>query len=296
MKRQINAVIFILLFFSSSLTAFQYELAICGIFQNEARFLKEWIEFHRLQGVQHFYLINNLSNDNYFEVLQPYINYGIVELSHCNENNPAQWNVIQVCAYNALLSKFQRECKWVAVLDVDEFLFPVEKSNLIEFLKEYEREDIAALYVFWQCYGSTNVYQVPANKLMTNLLIMKAHEQYWLNKWGKSIIRPQKVSGISIHVPNVLPGCFQVTEDKQPYFHGGTFEQPLSYTVSVSKVRINHYWTRDEKFFYEVKLPRYQKWGTPRQDAMGRYLEMNKVQDPIIRRFTPQMNLLMGFQ
>lgn len=36
----------------------EYELAIATIFKNNAPFLKEWIEYHRMQGVKHFYLYN----------------------------------------------------------------------------------------------------------------------------------------------------------------------------------------------------------------------------------------------
>lgn len=30
-------------------------LAVCAIFRDEAPYLAEWIEFHRLVGVEHFY-------------------------------------------------------------------------------------------------------------------------------------------------------------------------------------------------------------------------------------------------
>ena len=50
-----------------------WDLAIATMFQDEARWLKEWLEYHLLVGVQHFYLYNNLSSDNYQDVLQPYI-------------------------------------------------------------------------------------------------------------------------------------------------------------------------------------------------------------------------------
>ena len=30
--------------------------------------------------------------------------------------------------------------------------------------------------------------------------------------------------------------------------------------VYIDKLRINHYWTRDEKYLYEYKIPRYLKW------------------------------------
>ena len=65
---------FTLFVFNNALSQYKYDLAVCAIFKNEARFLKEWIEFYKLIGVEHFYLYNNFSNDNYQDVLQPYIN------------------------------------------------------------------------------------------------------------------------------------------------------------------------------------------------------------------------------
>src|SRR4051812_43400023 len=65
---------------SSKLQYQKYKLVACAIFQNETFFLREWIEYHRIVGVEHFYLYNNLSTDNYLEILQPYIAEGIVEL------------------------------------------------------------------------------------------------------------------------------------------------------------------------------------------------------------------------
>ena len=54
----------------------RYKTAICLIFKDEAPFLQEWIEYHHLIGIEHFYLYNNNSTDNYEEVLKPYIDKG----------------------------------------------------------------------------------------------------------------------------------------------------------------------------------------------------------------------------
>ena len=43
----------------------KYTVAVCAIFKNESVFLKEWLEYHLLIGVEHFYLYNNFSEDNY---------------------------------------------------------------------------------------------------------------------------------------------------------------------------------------------------------------------------------------
>ncbi len=56
----------------------KHTLSVCAIVKNEAKYLKEWIEFHRLVGVDHFYLYNNGNIDSVQKVLSPYIRKGIV--------------------------------------------------------------------------------------------------------------------------------------------------------------------------------------------------------------------------
>ena len=51
----------------------KYTVAVCAIFKNESVFLKEWLEYHLLIGVEHFYLYNNFSEDNYQDILAPYL-------------------------------------------------------------------------------------------------------------------------------------------------------------------------------------------------------------------------------
>ena len=58
---------------------FKYELAIVAILKNEAPYIKEWIDYHLLAGVDHFYLYDNESEDNLKEILQPYIDINIVD-------------------------------------------------------------------------------------------------------------------------------------------------------------------------------------------------------------------------
>ncbi|MGC1878452.1 MAG: glycosyltransferase family 92 protein [Rhabdochlamydiaceae bacterium] len=49
---------------STRLFAYDFEVSVATIFRDEARFLKEWIEFHKLIRVEHFYLYNHRSQDN----------------------------------------------------------------------------------------------------------------------------------------------------------------------------------------------------------------------------------------
>jgi hypothetical protein len=61
----------------------KYYLSILAIFKNESPWIREWIEYHRLVGVEHFYMYNN--DDDTVEsdsILGPYVHDGIVENIH----------------------------------------------------------------------------------------------------------------------------------------------------------------------------------------------------------------------
>ena len=55
-------------------------LSVGAIFRDEADYLQEWIEFHRLVGVERFFLYDNGSVDDWRTVLAPYMRDGIVDV------------------------------------------------------------------------------------------------------------------------------------------------------------------------------------------------------------------------
>lgn len=123
----------------------RYNLSICAIFKNEAKYLKEWIEYHRDFGVDHFYLYNIESRDFFQNILRPYIKDGIVtlinwpEISSDHEGNDAyKWALnTQIPAYeNAVNFLARDETKWLVFIDIDEFLVSSE-GNIKDLLKKY---------------------------------------------------------------------------------------------------------------------------------------------------------------
>ena len=128
----------------------KYNISICAIFRNEAKFLKEWIEFHKIIGVEHFYLYNNFSDDNYQEVLKPYILANEVEL--------IEWPVKQgqMKAYQDCLNRFKDETKWIGFIDLDEFIVPINTHNLYEELKPFEGKYPSVL-IYWKMFGTSGL-------------------------------------------------------------------------------------------------------------------------------------------
>lgn len=224
--------------------SYKQELAICSIFQNEARFFKEWLEFHKLVGVQHFYLYNNNSTDNYKEILAPYIQKGEIDVYDWPETDHGL--KAQLSAFNDCLTRTRNKVKWVAFLDLDEFLFPVSDFDLKDVLKEFE--ECAQVSVNWFMFGTSNIAKIPDNALMIECLTKCDPKG---NKHVKSIVRPERVKSIvNPHYALCLPGFVQVNPEKK-LIHG--FFSP---EISSGVLRINHYWTRDRYHLETIKIAR----------------------------------------
>lgn len=266
----------------------KYFLSVCAIFRDEARFLKEWIEFHRLLGVEHFYLFNNLSSDDYKTVLAPYIRKNIVELYEWNHEATEinSWNFIQTSAYQMIIEKSAKETEWLAILDTDEFLYPVKDKDLRQFLNKFQK--YSAICVNWQMFGTSGVDFVPSNELLIDLLTLKAPQNHYENFHVKSIVKPSHVSScLNPHFCFFYSGCYQVNENKEQ------FEGPISPYVSVDKIRINHYWARDEDFLYNVKIPRRGLWGEGPDGCIMRNESLNIESDFEISRFSDALRKRM---
>lgn len=266
------------------LSAEAYTLSICAIFQDEAPYLKEWIEFHKLVGVEHFYLYNHCSTDHYKDVLEPYIRSGIVELEE--KLDPAtdiqSFNPLQCGCYTECLKKANGVSKWVAFIDIDEYLFPIKQQQLLpDLLKQYE--EFGGVCVNWLMFGTSNVKKIPSNRLLIECLTQCTDKFFWGNRYVKSIVRPQRASHFtSPHFPIYLDGHYQVNTDKL------RFEGDSSVYIQTNKMRVNHYWTKDEEFFYNKKIRRQKNWGgTPEPEKILQ--NMNAKKDTLILRYVPAL-------
>lgn len=268
---------------SKSSGKYQYDLALVGIFRNEAPYLKEWIEFHLLVGFKHFYLFNNLSDDEYLSVLNPYINKGIVELIDWPyESTPASWNGIQCSAYEDALKRAKGKVKWLAFLDTDEFIFPVQEDNLANFLKKYDK--FAGLSVNWVLFGTSYIPKIPDNELLIDTLTYRGEIENAGNLHVKSIVRPEFVSRcVNPHFVFFKKNYSQVNSDKVPFF--GAF----SPYVQVNAVRINHYTYRDEYFLLTHKVPRLERLSGYFIDSAPLMDNFNQIFDDTILRYVPRL-------
>ena len=136
----------------------KFGFSICAIFKNEAPYLKEWIEFNNMIGFEHFYLYNNNSDDNYKEVLEPYLESGLVTLVEF------PYEQGQIKAYKHFYENFRQQTQWVSFLDIDEFYCPISHNNIKEWIKQYEKYPVVQIY--WKMFGTSGLMHHDPNKLL----------------------------------------------------------------------------------------------------------------------------------
>lgn len=151
-----------------------YDVAIVAIFKNEAPFLKEWIDFHLLIGVNHLYLYNNNSTDCFMDVLSPYIEKGVVTL--------IEWPEIpgQISSYKHWYTNYRNQSQWVTFLDLDEFICPFYDNDISSMLKRFL--NYPALMLYWKIFGTSGIIRLDEEKYLIEQNVCCWNKLYPLGK------------------------------------------------------------------------------------------------------------------
>jgi Glycosyltransferase family 92 len=264
-------------------------LSVVGIFKNEAPYLREWLEFHRLVGVEHAYLYDNGSNDGTADVLQRFVDQRFATLIPWALPWQSGCVDAQTLAYAHAITNFGGEWRWMAFIDVDEFLFPKAGEDLCQVLRD--NEDLPALAVFWTMFGFCG-NQTPPPGLVTENFTMRA--PFPTHAKPKSIVNPAEVIGVSNpHLFDLVCGPRRAFTEKRQVFEKreGLFRKTeVGFPVD-GRLRLNHYYTRSRSEF-EEKVRKREASG--RKDgnklrAIAERLDLNPESDHTILRFVPEL-------
>jgi Glycosyltransferase family 92 len=205
-------------------------LAACAIYRDEAPYLAEWLEFHRLVGFERFFLYDNLSSDRHLEVLGPYLDAGLVVLH--------EWPEVpgQLRAYDHCLATYADDARWIGFFDIDEFVFSPTYRPVSEVLREYEQWP--GVCVNLPRFGTSGHRTRPEGLVIENYLMrLQAPAELTV----KSIIDPAAVERARNAHQFVYRRRTAVDENGYPV-HG-----TLTKSASYERLRANHYYTKSEE-------------------------------------------------
>ncbi len=268
----------------------KYELSIAAMFQNEASRLKEWIEYHRIVGVEHFYLYNDRSTDNWQDIIAPYVKEGLIEIFNWpvppQDSYYSSYCTTQVNIYKDALTRAENVSEWLALIDLDEFILPMKESSTIQECLNKFFADAGGIYINWRHFGTNNVTLGPNDSMLKNLTACsnKSHPE---NHIGKSIVKPHQVSinrvGSAHHFP--LKDGQQYLNANREKLDGAHNYLSIDHKHHDSYIRINHYKMGDETYFHNVRLPRQKKLNLSIPLTWDQYHAYNQEKDEKIITF-----------
>lgn len=226
----------------------KYKLVVVAIFKNEAVAMKEWLQHYVNQGVEHFYMINNGSTDNWEPEIEGF------PVTIYTDNEPHR----QVEHYNNYcLEKVKKNAKWVMIIDIDEFMYARNGFKTIQEYLDTLHGNIGQIKVKFKMFGSNGHKKQPKSivkgftrrKLSNHkgpdkLNNTKDCEQ--INNQVKSIVRVSKLNKFNIHEHDLKLLSTTLTLP----------ETTLELDLNKQPLHLNHYWTQSWEWFKDIKMTR----------------------------------------
>ena len=240
---------------------FLYDLAVVAILKNEGHYIKEWLDYHLLAGVDHFYLYDNDSSDNFNEIIAPYVKAGLVTTKYFPGKS------MQFAAYDDAVLNYRFHCRYIAFIDLDEFIFPKNTSapiaaTLDKILNNFPAAGVA---INWQLFGTNGEIKADYNRGVLERFTRRALINWVVpipkrdipggNAQIKTVANPRKIYFFtSAHFPIYFEGNYSVNE------RGGIVPNYCNEPVTAEKIALNHYNTKSrEEFLAKVNKGRADK-------------------------------------
>jgi hypothetical protein len=234
----------------------KHYLSVASIFKNESWNLKEWILHYKHHGVDHIYLVNDFSDDNYLSIIQPFIDEGFVTLFH---NDITQSYVgRQIDINNKFFLPVCKETKWIAQVDLDEFIYSPKCVDLKKILKDYE--DYGKIVSNWVWFSSNDFLKQP-NGIVKNFTKRAEYgDRVWMTHRSHAAVNGQEEPewfGL------MAPKCIANTTFSVKSFNihdivtsGPSINLSFVGRPDDPEILINHYQVQSREYWEKVKMNR----------------------------------------
>lgn len=214
-----------------------FNTAICLLIKDENEYINEWLDWHVSIGFHHFYIYDNESRLPIEESVDVRYKQYCTFIDFSGEHRNTQLE-----CYADALDRYGNEVKWLAFIDTDEFIRPLNGEDINDFLARYEDHD--GLYVRWIIYNANGLRKKDSRPQRERFTRVSAHTPN--RPFGKSIIRPAKIKCMGTHFPTGILGRYDMVDS-----NGRHMRSACSEFTPEDKIVIDHYFTRSYEEWLE---------------------------------------------
>lgn len=206
-----------------------FDLSICIIIKDEGEYLPEWLDWHIMQGAEHFYIYDNGSKIP--------VGQCIPEQYRCLCTVNYAPDMAQMDAYSHCLAEHKNETKWIAFIDTDEFIRILDGRSIQDLLRDIPNE-VDAVALPWIVYGANG--QRDKTDMPVRERFRTAVDTYprYLPQ-SKCIVRAQRVRTMSAHWPADRSRLLHVVNAR-----GDDVRSAVDPKLHTDIAVVDHYFTR----------------------------------------------------
>jgi len=178
----------------------RHGLAIALVVRNEERHIGEWARFHRLAGVRHVIAYDDASSDGTVAELRRELSSERLtvipwgqRLSDRQLRRPIH---NQVLAYAHAAANFGGAYRWLACIDADEFLVPVQAASVDAALAHLGPE-VVNVSLPWHMFGRCGHQQPPSGGVVANYRLRASDPMQGVN--FKCLVDPCRLQAVRVH-------------------------------------------------------------------------------------------------
>lgn len=254
-------------------------LALAAIFKNEGPYVLEWVAYHRLLGVERFFIADNGGDDDMTPLLAALDRAGIV--SHIPfPGVPGE--PPQLAAYRLILDRHRTAAEWFAFIDADEFILPTGKDrDLPGWLSRLPRK-VGAVALNWATYGSSGRDR-PGDGLVNERFTIRHEEHDPGHRHYKTILRAEAFVATSgnPHHFEIAPRwrCVDANGD---LLRGLPGQSGMSESVVWGHFRLQHFLLKSKSEYVRKKMARGRatRFDQPRTMRQFEQFDRPGVEDP----------------
>ena len=273
-------------------------IGISCIVKNEQDYIGEWLQFHIMQGVKDFIIYDNGCTDDTLEIARAYSTGATCTIVPWRTFTMADEHKfsIQSLACGHALCNFGPRLRWMAFIDIDEFLFSPSGAPLPEILASLS--ELPAISIPWTNFGPNGHKTKPNGLVIENYTECAQHPlhpaQRSLLRY-KSIVDPTEVNALSSHIfPLRDHGVVAFNERGEKIPHYAVTTPSF---VATELLRLNHYFTRSlEEIDRRIAKGRVSRNGQQIDNYLNRRLKAYAVKterDESILQFVPELRRRM---
>ena len=266
-------------------------LAIVLIVRDEEAHIGEWARFHQKAGVRHFYVYDNGSVDGTLVQIVAAVgvqNVTVIPWTQKLRDGTSGAEIHnQVLAYVHAVANFGDQFRWMAFIDVDEFLVPKSGETLMDCLAHLDGEVNISLP--WHMFGRNGFEDAPEGGIVANYT--RRHPDPMSPLKGmcnfKMIVDPCHVTAMKVHSIET-DGSTVSVNDRGDKASASDRKKPGFY--SADHIQLNHYYTRSNAELM-AKITRGSNMTQDANDHLRRVMrkvdqiEAESVEDPAAKRW-----------